>query len=366
MSFLVGSYPYFLLIILETIIFVFGKRFGDKKILKNIFFFLGVLFIFVFLVFKNDSVGTDTLSYKNVFNNICNSKKITTKKDIGFYGSMLLFSYISNSFFAYQFFLYLFIVSLYSLFIRLLSDDIFLSLQLFIYSIVFLMALSGIRQSVAMSLCSLSLCLFIKQKKYFKLFAIPIWIASCFFHSSSVVFSLMFISYFLKVNIQKRTIIIYVFIYLSSLVLGVWFFSFLYEIKDLTYFITSKNQGLPFGSLFHFFFLMVCMLLIVYFKEEGNDGDSFIVSCSWCLLLYCCFLSTSMFSSIISRFGFYFAPALIVFYSNGIGQLKPIEFKRIPLKTICYITIISCYALLFLYDCTFKNSLGTFPYKWRF
>lgn len=365
MTFIIGSYPYFLLILIEIIIFVFGKKTENKK-LKNIFYIVGLLVIFLFLIFKNDSVGTDTLSYRTAFEETCKSKRMVGKKDVAFYGSMLLFSFFSQSFFLYQLIMYLIIVSLYGCFIRFTSEDIFSSLLLFVFSIVFLMALSGLRQTIAMAICSMALFIFVKGKKYYKLISIPVWLVSCFFHSSSLVFPLVFISYFFKGEFNKKQIICYLLIYFASLVLGVWFFSSIYEIKDLTYQITSVFQGIPFGSLFHLSFLIVSLYLYLRFSDLENCEKLNVKIGSWSILLYCCFLSTSIFGNVISRFGFYFAPAILVFYPTVLKNLKPIKIKFVTLKTGYSFLLIVSFLALFLYDCLLKNSLGTFPYEWRF
>ena len=335
----------------------------NKKWLKITLYVLQLLAVFLVCILKSDTVGTDTPAYKSAFDTTKATGKIFGKKDVGFYGFMFVGAKLLPNFFTFQIVFYFLTIAAYGFTFYWLTKKPHLALVVMCGTPLFTMLLSGMRQTMAICICCLAMIVFLRAKKWKKLFALPIYIVAIFFHESAMAFALFFLCYFIRFT--KGNGLIFLCVYAVFLLFGDRLLSALYHIYDLQYYITSISLGLPINSLVFFFTLIACWLVL---RRYG-----FLTKASpvlWGVYCYCLLMSSSSFSHIFSRFAFFFAPTIPLLICQVVSLLLNRQPVRILEKKYAQVGLIclpmAAFAALSLYDLCLSNSLGTYPYAFRF
>ena len=327
----------------------------SKKI-KIIIFILILSFLFFLLIFKADSVGTDTRTYKLVFDEMVSTGKISSNKDIAFYNLMLLFAKTIPNFYVFQLFSYVFFIVGLGLFAYKTTDRPILLLIVLFGTPIFPLLFSGLRQMYAIIICCLSSLLFLKcTKLYCKIGSILVYLIAIFFHSSSIVFGIFFFYKLIKIN--NKTFFIFVASFLLFLLFSGDLLYFLYSFKDLEYFITSNTLGVPINAIIFFIIFILC-----YFVNKRKGEITQYTVFLWPSFLYTLIMSTSSSSYFLTRFGFYFAIFLCPLVTQTVKNLQFDDKKN----KIIYIGICFLFCFFGIYNLWINNSMGTFPYLWRF
>ncbi len=172
----------------------------------------------------------------------------------------------------------------------------------------FLIIFSGLRQSIAIALCFLSI-LFIEQKKFFRFAAIVLlaWL----FHSSSIVFLVAYPLYYLKLNRNARYLsvllipIVYIFRYPLFNIL-----STLFKESAVAYDTGAVTLLIVFSLVYIF-----CML----FMDHGNVEHNGYMNLFMCACL--CQVFGNIYDTAM-RVGYYFMIVLVLLLPKIIYGMK--------------------------------------------
>lgn len=302
----------------------------NKNLKKNrnnkAYFFIGGISLLFLMSFRSFDVGTDIISYYNEFQNAeyfwFNSLRSTEK----------IFSFINYSFqslgFSFRTFLslisLLMIAAISNLYYSF-SKNIMLSYFLHVTIGMFSLSMTGLRQTIAVSLTLYAFLLLVKEKKMY--FFLLIAIAS-FIHNSALVFIIV---YFIR-NIQltkKRGFIIY-------FVSCITFFckDFIAEfVKGLSFskytkYLESSNEVYvnPAVIIVAMLIPLVCLVVYQFSKDQKIMSLLFTLSCAN-FVIY--FFATEI--SMFERLSYYFITYNTILIPNVIESIKEKEVKGIAM-----------------------------------
>jgi len=190
------------------------RRFPKKKFFRFLESATPFLILFIVCVIKSDSVGNDTAAYSSVYVGETSNKNF----EFGFNLLMSAFQNMKLPFKVFQIFCYVVIIIPILLVTLFWSPYKFMTPFLFASWIWLVLAFSGLRQSMAVSLCLLSMVLVRQNHIWKKIVAFALFLLACSFHIASLVFVLaLLISFFRE---QK-----YLFLPIVALFFILFFFS---------------------------------------------------------------------------------------------------------------------------------------------
>ena len=169
---------------------------------EKIIAFTSMLMIFLLLALKKDTVGIDIAGYKKAYDasqyfNWDNYSYYHFEK--GFVFLMMIFSKAGISFQGFAAFLYIIWCSAIYLLIHRYSKNATLSVLFFICYQFFEFSVSGLRQTLAMSLCIFSMHLCFSPKLVNKILSLALIVLASTMHESAIVFlAIPVIIWFLK------------------------------------------------------------------------------------------------------------------------------------------------------------------------
>lgn len=356
-------YIYFIVLLYWLLLFVFAK---DNKSNRTLFFAIAPLFLVMAL--KSVSVGSDTISYYNRY--IGADYMLTAENAITEPGYNLLSYFfhdiIGIPFYAYNAILSAFICFILALFIKHFSPNIYLSLFLYMTIGLFTMSMSGLRQMLAISFCTIPVILarreekkgVVRRKK--KIFIFLVGLACVFvaysMHNSSIVF--IPILFLMDIRLTKsQTIIIMILAIFTLLVrrllVGVMslFLFNRYEQYDI-------NAGYMMNTLMLFIPIVIGMFCAVASRpDSGEQTYSKTISLMFVFMaLYIMFNNLALSHNQIARLGYYFMNAAIILIPYSLNkQSKEIRSIVTPL------IILLC--LVFFYLGTNEGTLKIDDYK---
>lgn len=256
------------------------------------------------------------------------------------------------------------------------SDNVKMSLAIYICFNIFFMYMNVLRQALAISIILFGMEFF-KEKKYIK-FGITVVIASLF-HTSAIL--CLFFIVMDKIKFRRLDIIGSIVIYLGSLVFYNYIFSFVTSVLgkyDGYVDKTSQNVGFfNFYSFFNIFMILVMCILIYYqliYKKKKLDKNcddksnelksgfsgSLIMQFSIYALI---FQSTVLTMNILSRMRHYF------FFMLIIGVPKAVNSASKKYKQLLSLGVYTLLLIFFVWTSlkTSNTQFGTIPYEffWR-
>lgn len=227
------------------------------------------------------------------------------------------------------------LLSLYPIhtYIKRQSDNVLMSWIIYLALPIFLMVYSGLRQAIAIGICTLSIT-FIKDRK-----AIPflgmVALAS-FIHSSAWIFALAYIIY--KIPIKKNVRIITLIAISAINIFKAQLLGVLGSLFGVS--ITIDNNGA---------WMFFALLVVIYiFGMMYSDGEQETEGELNILFLACVCQAFSSLNSIVARMGYYFLPILLILLPRIICRIKD-ENVRFISKSAVYIGFIA-YGLFAIYS----------------
>lgn len=246
----------------------------EKKVSKRVFIFIGASGLFLIMALRHETVGTDLLSYKNEFVNAdYYLEKMIRSTELGYSYFNYFLHKTGLSFQVYLALISLIIVYVISKLFYLYSKNILLSYHLYVTIGLFAMTMSGLRQSLAISLTILSFIYLLKNRK--KIFFLFVGIAY-WFHNSAIIFLIVYL--IRKVTLsRKNAILIYILsasIYLIKNYIAIFIFYVLPE-KYIRYW-EGTSQINPIVVIVS----MIIPLACIFFwpSKSKNEESSHIVS----------------------------------------------------------------------------------------
>lgn len=275
-----------------------GKRTLNSRF---VYAFIAIVGLTLFMGLRSISVGCDLIHYLHRYEISSSIIDYPTEKAFNY------FSYFFHDILHASFHSFLFAtacVTGLSLFVVLFrySEDISFSLLLYISIGTFTMALSGVRQTFAMSIAWIAIYFAEKRRPVF--FIMLVLLASSF-HNSAVIF---FISYFLwGWQLSRKQSFLIVLATLSMFFLRSFFTPLIELIQPSKYEYIDLSIGYDINPLV--LIVAILIMLFCYFFQEYNgngkcsktDSFFFIFSC-----LNVVFLFLSMSNNQVGRLAYYF------------------------------------------------------------
>lgn len=328
---------------LEIIYLQDGLKETSLKTLKHDYKLISALLmgmgLFIVMGFRHYTVGVDTKQYLYIYNYLIYdiNLDIFSNAEWGFQGFNSILRSIGINDQGYILLIALIITSVFTAFFYKHSMNIFLSFYLHLTIGLFSMSMSGIRQTLAVSLILIAYH-FMRKNKLFGFLACIILAYS--FHNSAICFLPMYLFRNVKINRINGTI--FWFTTLAVLLLRKPIANLMASIVPDKYsdfqFISDTNYVNPILIIIGLAIPITCLFFwntksILY----DNDKYSFFFMCS-CVNAFAQILSLN--SILLGRLSYYFLPFTIVLIANVICNVKN--------KNIRVIAIIFCLLLPFI------------------
>lgn len=334
-----------LIILLLEAIFIFNKGITEKS--KKFYSLLVFLQLFILSATRSINIGNDTKEYIRLFEAIVtlnNLQYFKTRYELGYLFFNKLVGYISLNpqiLLAITSFI---ILGSFFWFINRNTKLIWLSTYLYITTGVFGFALSGLRQSIAISIILISYEL-IKKKRFFW-FVLTV-LAASFFHSSAIVFFLIYpLS---KIKFEYKIVLLF---FLISIVVFIKFDTFMFFVFklfpkyffyiDSIYFDGYVRVASVADTVGNF-----CILgLAIFFgyTKKGPNENSLL---SYISLISLLVLFVSLNANLLDRISIYFSIFNIVLVTKTIERIVNKEVKVLMIFLVMVIAVLYSTAIMF-------------------
>ncbi|MBD7909420.1 EpsG family protein [Sporosarcina gallistercoris] len=336
--------------------------------------------LFVLVAFRAPTIGTDTLNYYQSYLLIAQESFFSTSASRLEFGYVMLARLISSlglDFLGFQIVTTFFIFFSFGKFIYKYSMYLAFSVYFFVTSRMLFGTMNISRQYIAVAILLFSVDSL--QKRRFVRFSIIVLLAS-FFHSTAIVFLIMYPLIGLKINFRKTIFII------GSGILSSIFFDYLIRIfinitgkyegyLDGGYFNFEGNIAIYFNLLINFSFFIVG-LVIGYWntskeinkntlseKTSGKNRIKFspnekvwYVVCLLALIVSIVGLN----STIMSRIELYFSVFFLAYIPSLIQTIKSKEI-RVIISSSIIVGLFASFLVIMVYR---PNWTTVFPYYW--
>lgn len=334
----------FLLSFLETSSIEFkvaGKSFDGKTLYCILIFFI----LSFFMGFRAESVGSDVVQYIYRYENV--DRFVQDGGKIMYEWGYNYLSFFFHDILKVPFQVFLFFLSLITCFSVVFvlfrySDDIFASLTMYLTIGNFTMSMSGLRQTLAISLllCSIYFC---EKKKLIPFLLLCLLAYSV--HNSSIIFIFSFLLW--GIQLTRKSCFVLFILSLSA-----------YFVRDLLSLVIEYVMPLRYADIdlnmdynINVLILVVPILMILFslffldfdFEKKLNKKDSFffVFSCvSFVLLLL------SLNNNQLGRLSFYFNTGLLMIVPSALNN--QIRYDANSTKIAKLLILIFSYAYFFI------------------
>lgn len=344
-------YLIFFIIIFGVLVNCCSNSKANSK-LRIVYCVTSFLFIYLLIVLKSTSVGSDTRSYNDIYLSIAGDKKLVDSSyeymEKGYVLMMTICANIGLTFRQFLFLCYaIALIPICILFIKY-SKNVFLSLLIFVCYQFFVFEMSAIRQSVALGICILAYLILKTNKKI----SIPLFfllvVCALFVHKSSIIF--MAVPFLKKIPVNSLTIALYLIANFMLIIFNEQIYSFIATYISSYY---GKNATIELGGNFYFLVLMVLFAFITYLINPSckiNENDSFKFVCFSIPLFFV------ISGSNLLRAAMYFTIFLTVLLPEILNEYN---FNS---KFILNIGISLGCILIFVFTTLIPNQLNIVPY----
>jgi len=318
--------------------FLFNNYWNYTNKRKKFYLFLSFILLFLISAFRAENVGTDTSNYLRGFSNIKDATltNIFEKErwESGYVILNKLVSFVSIKDQSILFFSSFIILLAIMYFIYKNSENVVLSLYLYISLYLYFFSFNGIRQAMAMSILAMGFHL-IKERKLIK-YLIIVSVASLF-HVTAIIFSFFYFLYNLKLNIKNIVLLSLMFIFIFVFIEDIVFYILSYT-KSLNYIDANdilEGSGLLF-PLVNLSFLIYVLFIKINNKIKDPELDFYL------LIIIIGFLATiiAMKLSVILRLNYYFQLFYIIAIPLSLKYVKQKNLKVLLIYLILTVTII--------------------------
>lgn len=232
---------------------------------RNAIAFWGMLAIFLVLALKGDTVGYDIAGYKEQY--IVSAKKAWDDVDYvyfepGYITLTKIFSKAGVSFQLFMAFVYALACSSIYFFVKKYSKSPAISILIFICYQFFVFYVSGVRQTIAMSLCLIAYMVSQCKAKRVFFISLLINIVAISIHTSAIIFFVVLI--FSLVKSKKINIVFWIFLILASIV----FRPLVWELVNEFFREVDVNTEMLLAGNFIF---LCCIGLFMYFVNPKSN-----------------------------------------------------------------------------------------------
>lgn len=340
---------YFLVLLYWLLLFIFKKPTNRTADL-----FLSILPLFLIMGLKAVSVGSDTISYYNRYvgaDFMLTAENTATEPGYNWLG-YFFHDILGISFYAFDALMALFICIVLAIFLKRYSSNLYLSLFLYMTIGIFTMSMSGLRQTLAIYLCTIPVIVsytkygfqhISKRKKIWRLIIGFICvIAASTLHNSAIIF--MPILLLFNVRLTRRQTVLLIVLAATTLMLRGVLTSIMSHFLPVRYGDFDLNMDYQMNTLMLILPIAIGAFCAIISKPDGADGKySNAISLMFIFLaLQITFSNLSLENNQIGRLGYYFMSSYII--------LIPYALKCLPQRSRGIVTFaITVLCLVFFY-----------------
>lgn len=332
---------------------------------RKIWTFILLLPLFLMTAFRSELVGSDTVSYKGLYNIFANQSLTSGyhySMEIGFRLLVKLLGYLNIGFYGFQVLYSVFIYTTLGIFFNRYSNKIAFSVFFFVTFRVFFFGMTAIRQMIAISIILISVKYILKRK--FVKYLIFVLLASTF-HLTSAVFILLYFMPFKKMDLKAlvKTGLISLPVIIGAnyiLILALSIFP-----KYSSYLTRVESYD---GIFVYLQTIFIFVFLILGFVQNKNNREPVnIINSSERLMLnatlYSFLLSLlSTYINIAGRVSKYLYIFIAVYTTMNFQAIKNSRERLIAKYVIISLLLIYYYTILL----TRPEWDGVVPYIWMF
>ncbi len=344
---------YLAVIVLEFVAYAFSMNFKEEQ-QNKMFLVLGSIPIILVSALRYKTIGgNDPLVYYNHYQSALSStlEQLSSQSRME-YGYHVFVKILSTTFHDPQWIFFwsaLIFTVCVAYFIQKNSKDPFLSLWLYYTMGSFSFSLCGLRQTIAMSLCLVSIE-FIK-KRWFIPFVLMVLLASQF-HITAVIFLPLYFLAGMKItplNLFANMIIAGGVMLFMNEIVGFANTSF-----DMNFYTPVSSGGFITVIIYLLVFALVFFNRKELFKERSNS-IAFMLACVGLLTYIMRYFATQA----TERISFYFFYMIIILIPNAIQSMKEKKDRQ-----VFYLLIIILSLALFIYR-TAKSVIYPYTFFWE-
>ncbi len=306
---------------------------------SKIYWYSACILIILIIGLRDESVGSDTIVYVHTFQN-CQLMKWSeilemTYRDPGFYIFTKMLTYIcfGQSIIYLLFMSFLSCIGIFYLIYRNSSRPI-LSLYFWICLTTFNFVQTGMRQSIAMSLCAFSIQFIDKKKIYW--FIGCVILAATIHHSALLFLPVYLTSY---VNANKKYILLFVILFM---ILSHYTYEWIFMFGNYGLIYNYEFEGIDNGMVY-FCILIIISILAFFTKEKWMKTNELQVVYLMSLYLLI-FWNLRLIDRMAERPSMYFMCVLPIILVNSLNSNYFV--KQSINDTVKYISIILSLILL--------------------
>lgn len=331
------------LLIYILISYFLSKKIKDDVKSKKMFVFISCIGVVIFQGFRAFNVGTDLKTYISAFSEIGE----TTFENLMFQNfepgyvilNKILYKIGINE---RQFLIIIASIIQIPIFITIYkySENPLISILWYFSFGNFIMTFSGLRQSIAMSLC-FAAYQFIKNKNLFKFFFTIIF--ATIFHKSAMFCLILYPIYYLRINS-------------IGYILSLLFLSLMFILKKQIFELLvglyyGKKEEIVSTGAYTMFIVYLCLYIISFYNKNPDFDYKALRNILFLLVMVYSFSSLHYY---ITRIGFPLTLYMSIFIPKFINSFN-IREKRMVYSTCCLILILCFYS--------FVGGLNTLPFS---
>ena len=329
---------YILVSFLPLLVSCFFKDFNIDKRQKKYFLIISGIALVLFLGLRDKHLGsTDTIVYYAFFENASSQPTWNAfylhsgfeEKEIGFRIFVWLLSRVtSNGQAIIVVAAFIYIASLMR-YIYHNSDDIVLSVVMYITLGLMFFEMQGMRQSIAMSICLLSY----ENLKKNKFVPFAFWvILACFFHKTAIVFSVLWL--FRKFTINQKHLFHFSILGVAVLVFCNTIISVANDFFDMDY-----NKAVEAGGFVATSIYILTIIFVYTFVPRDRMDQKFSLAFYMMLLGFVCYIVRYFGAQASERISFYFMFAQLIVLPNAICSMSDDREKAVTKMIVVLLSI---------------------------
>lgn len=345
---------FLLLILLIFLIPLFDRQTkGQNYIISRKLGFTYFVIIFMILIpgLRDVSVGLDTLQYESIYEKYSDSFwTYDTRLEYGYLIiNKIVYDSLGSFYWLQIITSMLFVIPLYWLSSRY-SSKVWLSLLLFVIYAFYYMCFNEMRQCIAMGVSCFAFNYLVQGD--WKKFLIMVFLSCCFHHSAAILFPLVFISRFDRLNYWHIVLLFLSFGVLSIFVSVIY--NFLGSFQQITYGENQTTGGYGLVAL------QIMTLTIAFYKRRDLFADMenlysfYFIACA-VVIFPVCHINPVMF-----RLEQYLWLPMIILIPNILSSFKNSIIRKLGI--LIYVVI--GYFFLFIFVFSEKNQIV--PYYFFF
>lgn len=255
---------YIYLVIFVLLLDLFIPK-GERR--NGIIVTLTSLYLFAIYILRDFNVGVDIPGYLYAYENVTSKDYYETYLENGYVYSMELFNSLGFTFRGFIFVIYLLFLVPFSRFLKRYSQDATLSLMIFICYNFLVFTMSGLRQSIATSICLVAFM--VAQRKDRKSFLIycGLILLAILFHKSSFIFAPAY--FIMRTTLNKKWAIIYGILAVVAIIVREPLVAYMNATNLSPYQI---EDNLTIGSTF--FLTLFATISAFYLSSRGKENQT--------------------------------------------------------------------------------------------